>query len=100
MNSSEEDSHHLSKLQKQNGEEYDDVAEEVEDSGKRKGKQTKESIQRKQKKKKVEELRKMGMTKKLVIICRPSAPGPSAFRPPKFYLYSFKQKAGMTRMKY
>ena len=54
LNSSEEDSDHLSKLPEQNGEEYEDVAEEVEDSGKRKGKQTKETIQRKQKKRKFE----------------------------------------------
>ena len=53
FNSNEEDSGHLSKLQEQNGEEYEDAAEEVEDSGKREGKQTKESIQRQQKKKKV-----------------------------------------------
>ena len=44
LNSSKVDSDHLSKLQEQNGEEYEDAAEEVEDSGKRKGKQTKESI--------------------------------------------------------
>ena len=54
LNSSE-DSDHLSKLQEQNGEEYEDVAEKVEDIGKRKGKQTKESIQRTLKKRKVEE---------------------------------------------
>ena len=53
--SNKEDSDRLSKLQEQNGEEYEDAAEEVDDSGKRKGKQTKESIQRKQKKRKVEE---------------------------------------------
>ena len=53
--SSKEDSDHLSKLQEQNGEEYKDAAEEVEDSGKRKGKQIKESIPRKQKKRKVKE---------------------------------------------
>ena len=52
FNSNKEDSGHLSKLQEQNGEEYEDAAEEVEDSGKREGKQTKESIQRQQKKKK------------------------------------------------
>ena len=51
FNSNKEDSGHLSKLQEQNGEEYEDAAEEVEDSGKREGKQTKESIQRQQKKK-------------------------------------------------
>ena len=45
LNKSEENSDYLSKLQEQNGEEYEDVAEEVEDSGKRKSKQTKESIQ-------------------------------------------------------
>ena len=50
LNNNKEDSDHLSKLQEQNGEEYEDVAEEVEDSGKRKDKQTQESIQRKQKK--------------------------------------------------
>ena len=53
FNNNKEDSGHLSKLQEQNGEEYEDAAEEVEDSGKREGKQTKESIQRQQKKKKV-----------------------------------------------
>ena len=47
LNSDEEDSDHLSKLQEQNGEEYEDAAEEIEENGKRKGKQTKESIQRK-----------------------------------------------------
>ena len=36
FNSSKEDSDHLSKLQEQNGEEYKDAAEEVEDSGKKK----------------------------------------------------------------
>ena len=51
LNSDKEDSDHLSKLQEQNGEEYEDAAEEIEENGKRKGKQTKESIQRKQKKK-------------------------------------------------
>ena len=55
LNSSKDDSDHLSILQEQNGEEQKDAAEEVEDSGKRKGKLTKESIQRKQKKRKVEE---------------------------------------------
>ena len=50
FNSNKEDSGHLSKLQEQYGEEYEDAAEEVEDSGKREGKQTKESIQRQQKK--------------------------------------------------
>ena len=45
--SSKEDFDHLSKLQEQNGEEYKDAAEEVEDSGKRKGKQIKENIPRK-----------------------------------------------------
>ena len=52
FNSNKEDSGHLSKLQEQYGEEYEDAAEEVEDSGKREGKQTKESIQKKKKKKK------------------------------------------------
>ena len=46
LNSSEEDSDHLSKSQEQNREQYEDTAE-VEDSGKRNGKQTKESTQRK-----------------------------------------------------
>ena len=55
LNSSKEDSDHLSKLQEQNGEEYENAVEEVEDRRKRKGKQAKESIQRKQKKRKVEE---------------------------------------------
>ena len=44
LNSSEEGSDHQSKLQEQKGEEYEDAAEEVEDSGKRKGKHTKENI--------------------------------------------------------
>ena len=55
LNNSKEGSDHLSTLQEQNREEYEDAAEEVEDSGKRKGKQTKESIQRKQKKRNIEE---------------------------------------------
>ena len=55
LSSSKEDSDHLSKLQEQNGEEYEDAAEEVEDGRKRKGKQTKESIQRKQEERKVKE---------------------------------------------
>ena len=55
LNSSKEETDHLSKLQEQNGEEYEDVPEEVEDRGKSKGKPTKESILRKQKKRKVEE---------------------------------------------
>ena len=41
LNSSKEDSDHLSKLQEQNGKEYDDTAEEVEDSGKREADQRK-----------------------------------------------------------
>ena len=53
LNSNKEDYDYLSTLREQNGEEYEDAAEEVEDSGKREGKQTKESIQRQQKKKKV-----------------------------------------------
>ena len=36
LNSSKEDSDHLSKLQEQNRKEHEDAAEEVEDSGKRK----------------------------------------------------------------
>ena len=36
LNSSREDSDHLSKLQEQNGEEYEDAAEEVQDSRKKK----------------------------------------------------------------
>ena len=55
LNSNKEDSDHLPKLQEQNGEECEDGAEEIEDSGKRKSKQTKESIQKKQEKRKVEE---------------------------------------------
>ena len=55
FNSNKEDSDHFSKLP-EHGEEYIDTVEEVKDSGKREGKQTKESIQRQQKKKiKVEE---------------------------------------------
>ena len=50
LNSNKEDSDHPSKLQEQNRE---DAAEEVKDSGKRKSKQTKESIQKKQKKREV-----------------------------------------------
>ena len=52
FNTNKEDSDHLFKLQEQNGEEYEDATEEIEGSGKREGKQTKESIQRQQKKKK------------------------------------------------
>ena len=52
LNSSKEDSDHLSKLQEQNVEEYEDAAEKVVDSEKRKCKQTKEIVQRKQKKNK------------------------------------------------
>ena len=55
LSSNKEDSDYLSKLQEQNREEYEDPAEEVENSGKRKSKQTKKSMQRKQKKRKVEE---------------------------------------------
>ena len=55
LNSSKEETDHLSKLQEQNGEEYEDLPGEVEDPGKSKGKPTKESIQRKHKKRKVEE---------------------------------------------
>ena len=50
FNSNKEDSDHLSKLP-EHEEEYKDAAEEVKDSGKREGKQTKESIQRQHKKK-------------------------------------------------
>ena len=64
MNSREEESDHLSKLQEQNGEKYEDAAEEVEDSWKRKSKQTRESIQRKQKKRKVTKTEKNGNDKK------------------------------------
>ena len=64
LNKSEENSDYLSKLQEQNGEEYEDVAEEVEDSGKRKSKQTKKSIQGKQKMRKAEEIEKDGNDKK------------------------------------
>ena len=46
FNSNELDSDHLSKLQEQNGEEYEDAAEEVKDRGKREGKQAKEIMQR------------------------------------------------------
>ena len=38
LNSSEEDSSHLSKLQEQNEEEYEDAPKKVEDSRKRKDK--------------------------------------------------------------
>ena len=38
LNSTKEDSDHLSKLQEQNGEEYEHGAEEIEVSGKRKSK--------------------------------------------------------------
>ena len=64
LNSSKEDSDHLSKLPEQNGEEYKDAAEEVEDTGKRKDRQTKESMQRKQKKRKFEKTEKDGNDKK------------------------------------
>ena len=45
LNSNKENSDHLFKLQEQNGEEYEDGAEEIEDNRKRKSKHTKESIQ-------------------------------------------------------
>ena len=53
LNSSKEDSDHLSKLQEQNRKEHEDAAEEVEDSGKRKRqpdqrKYTKETEKKKQ----------------------------------------------------
>ena len=48
-----ENSDHLPKLQEHSGEEYEDGAEEIEDNGKRKSKQTKESIQKKHKKREV-----------------------------------------------
>ena len=51
--SNKENSDYLPKLQKQSGEEYEDGAEEIEDSGKRKSKLTKESVQQKQKKREV-----------------------------------------------
>ena len=54
--SSKEDSDHLSKLQEQNGEEYKDSAEEVEDSGKRKASRSKKVYQGNRKK---ERLRKL-----------------------------------------
>ena len=44
LNSNKEDSDHLSKWHKQNVEEYEGTGEEVEDSGKRKDKETKKSI--------------------------------------------------------
>ena len=50
LNSNKKDSDNLSKLQEQNREEYEDGTEEIEDTGKRKSKKTKESIQRKKKK--------------------------------------------------
>ena len=63
-NCGEEDPDHLSKSQDQNGEKYEDAAEEVEDSGKRKGKQAKGNIQTKQRKRKIEETEKDGNNKK------------------------------------
>ena len=51
LNSNKEDSDYLSKLQEQNGEGYEDAAEEVEDSGKTKGKQTKKKYTKKTEKK-------------------------------------------------
>ena len=50
LNSNKKDSDNLSKLQEQNREEYEDGAEEIEDTGKRKSKKTKENIQKKKKK--------------------------------------------------
>ena len=64
LNSGEEDYYYLSKLQDQNGGEYKDAAEEIEDSGKRKGKQAKENMQRKERKRNVEETEKDGNDKK------------------------------------
>ena len=64
LNSGEEDYDYLSKLQDQNGREYEDAAKEIEDCGKRKGKQAKENRQRKVRKRKVEETEKDGNDKK------------------------------------
>lgn len=64
LSTSEGDSDHLLKLQEQHGEEYEDAAEEVEYSGKKKASKTKESIQRKLKKRKVDETGKDGNDKK------------------------------------
>ena len=64
LNSGEEDYDYLSKLQDQNGRKYKDAAEEIEDCGKRKGKQAKENMQRKVRKRKVEETEKDGNDKK------------------------------------
>ena len=57
LNNSKEDSDHLSKLQEQNGEEYEDAAEEVEDSEKRRPKASrpKKVYKGNRKKRKVEE---------------------------------------------
>ena len=59
-NCGEEAPDHLSKLRDQ----YEDAAEEVEDSGKGKGKQAKGNIQTKQRKRKIEETEKDGNNKK------------------------------------
>ena len=63
-NCGEEAPDHLSKLQDHIGEKYEDAAEEVEDSGKGKGKQAKGNIQTKQRKRKIEETEKDGNNKK------------------------------------
>ena len=56
LNSNKKDSDNLSKLQEQNREEYEDGAEEIEDTGKRKSKKTKENKQKKKKKKRLRKL--------------------------------------------
>ena len=70
LNSSKEDSDHLSNYKNKIGEEYEGATEEVEDGGKRKDKQSKESIQRRQKRERLMKLRKMGMTEKIGTIAK------------------------------
>ena len=70
LNSSEEDSDNLSNYKNKIGEEYEDATEEVEDGGNRKDNQSKESIQRRQKRERLMKLRKMGMTEKIGTIAK------------------------------
>ena len=59
LNSSKEDSDHLSKLQEQNRKEHEDAAEEVEDSGKRKRQSDQRKYTKETEKKKKNRLKKL-----------------------------------------
>ena len=64
LNSSEEDSDHLSKLQEQNGEEYEDAAKKLKIAEKEKASRPKKIYKGNKKKRKVEETEKDGNDKK------------------------------------